>query len=173
MSWDKKVKFASIMLSFIFIACSNPGPAADVSLSIDSENITYPEYRVISVVDGDTLKVSNSKAEEITIRLCGIDTPELSQQGGPAVTEYVAGKLAESNHRVHINSLNKDRYGRTVAEVFVPQNDNSYRLLSEIILSFGHGFVYTDYINTCPHSNLLIQAEENARNSRLWVLGFE
>jgi len=73
------------------------------------------EYQVSRVVDGDTLIVKKG-ATKLTIRLVGIDAPEVShkkyepgQTFGQQSTKYLAGLVLKKT--VDIKSYGPDRYG--------------------------------------------------------------
>ena len=73
--------------------------------------------------DGDSIIVSGN-SDKITIRLVGIDAPETSkkkhkpdQPFSQKLTKYLAGLVL--NKSVDVKSYGTDRYGRTLAVVFV------------------------------------------------------
>jgi micrococcal nuclease len=79
--------------------------------------------KVTRVHDGDTLTVRDG-SREITIRLVGIDAPETSKEkrepGQPfsqQATKHLAGLVL--NRIVEIKEYGHDRYGRTLAVVFL------------------------------------------------------
>lgn len=83
---------------------------------------------VTKVVDGDTIHVQPGG----TIRIRGIDTPETKkpgtpvQCGGPEASAYATRALAGQTVRLVTDPGDlHDRYGRTVAEVWLP-NGHSY-----------------------------------------------
>jgi micrococcal nuclease len=53
--------------------------------------------KVVSVTDGDTIKVYNAEKGQVKIRLYGIDTPEKAQPYGKAAGKYLASLIARSN----------------------------------------------------------------------------
>lgn len=76
---------------------------------------------VVSVLDGDTIEVlHNNQAERI--RLSGIDCPEKGQAYGKrakqAASELVYGK------EVTLQTYGEDKYGRTIADVLLPDGTN-------------------------------------------------
>ena len=80
-------------------------------------------HKVSRVTDGDTIKVRDGKVEK-TIRLVGIDAPEIShkkrepsQPFGQAATKYLAGLVL--NKTVEIKEYGQDRYGRTLGVIFL------------------------------------------------------
>jgi micrococcal nuclease len=77
----------------------------------------YPA-RVIGITDGDTLTVRTAQKTHVKIRLAGIDAPESSRDFGTkakqAASDLAFGKT------VKIIERDKDRYGRTVADIALP-----------------------------------------------------
>jgi len=71
--------------------------------------------KVVSVTDGDTIKVFDVEYGQVKIRLYGIDAPEKGQPYGKAAGEYLASLIA--GEIVDIETVTKDRYGRTVGIV--------------------------------------------------------
>jgi endonuclease YncB( thermonuclease family) len=76
---------------------------------------------VVSILDGDTIEVlHNGKTERI--RLSGIDCPEKGQAYGKhakqAASELVFGK------EVTLQTYGKDKYGRGIADVVLPDGTN-------------------------------------------------
>jgi endonuclease YncB( thermonuclease family) len=91
------------------------------------------EYKVIRVVDGDTIRV-RSASGEVTIRLVGIDAPEVShkknESGQPfsqQVTKYLAGLVI--NKTVDIKEYGHDRYGRILGVVSLGGRNINLELL--------------------------------------------
>ena len=90
------------------------------------------------VYDGDTFKLTNNKK----LRVIGIDTPEMPHRAGKQAEPY-AGQATEalrallSKHQYHIliqyDKQRKDKYKRTLAHVFTPDNIN----VSEWLLQQG------------------------------------
>ncbi len=74
--------------------------------------------KVIGISDGDTIRVLRDGRTQVTIRLHGIDAPESGQDFGTrakqATSELAFGKV------VTVKERDTDRYGRTVAEVILP-----------------------------------------------------
>jgi endonuclease YncB( thermonuclease family) len=77
--------------------------------------------RVVSVKDGDTIEVlHNRKAERI--RLSGIDCPEKKQAFGHRAKQATSALSFGQN--VTVKSDGNDRYGRTLANVVLPNGGN-------------------------------------------------
>jgi endonuclease YncB( thermonuclease family) len=114
-----------------------------------------------SVTDGDTLRVGLNGQEQ-TIRLCGIDAPEKAQPLGEQSRAYLASLLAQNPHnRVIVVPVDTDRYGRTVAELFLWPDDDPDREISlnaEMLMA-GMAYVYPDYVEGCPNGGVFKRAE--------------
>ncbi|MBA3991925.1 MAG: chromosome partitioning protein ParB [Cyanobacteria bacterium DS2.3.42] len=68
---------------------------------------------VVSVHDGDTLKLDDGR----TIRLSGIDAPEIAQPYGIESREFLR-KLTRKK-MIRVETHGNDRYGRVIGEIFV------------------------------------------------------
>lgn len=81
---------------------------------------TY-EATVLRVIDGDTVRVRVDLglriSTEITVRLLGINAPELNTDAGKQSREYL--RLIEDQQIVLKTHKNpKDKYGRWLGEIF-------------------------------------------------------
>ena len=88
----------------------------------------------IRVVDGDTLRVRvdlgfHAHARP-TIRLRGINTPEMRDAGGPEAKKFVEGVLGGASC-VAIRSYWRGRYGRFLADVFYSQTETDAQKVVE------------------------------------------
>lgn len=117
---------------------------------------------VVSTGDGDTLRVRRRDGEPITVRLACIDAPESSQPYGQEAGQRLA-QLLPPGETVTLQTVDTDRYGRTVAEVSVGNISVGRRLVAE-----GYAVVYRRYLSGCPESaDALLTAEGSARSSGL------
>ena len=99
---------------------------------------------IASCYDGDTCTTTTGER----VRLACIDTPELVGMRA----EPVPAKAARDNLRglvmgkkVRIRRITEDRYGRTVAELFVGE-----RNVQREMVAAGHAEVYQRYDHQCP-----------------------
>jgi endonuclease YncB( thermonuclease family) len=115
---------------------------------------------VVSVHDGDTLKLSDGR----TVRLEGIDAPEITQPYGVQSRELLA-KLTRKK-KVRLESHGKDRYGRTVAKIYVGK-----RSVNQSMVSRGAAWWFRSF---APTDNQLRRAEQDARKHRvgLWKASY-
>lgn len=102
--------------------------AAGFELGYQSRNRDVPAVKLVSVYDGDTLVVDIQNWPEIIgrripIRIRGIDTPELHDESAKVkalavqAKEFSKEKLGRS--QIRIQNLDRDKYFRIVADVYV------------------------------------------------------
>lgn len=119
---------------------------------------------VISTGDGDDVRVSH-QGQIITIRLGCIDAPERAQQpwGTQAATRLK--QLLPPGQPIQLRVINRDRYGRTVGEVFLGNQPVNRLLVQE-----GMAVVYPQYINGCKDTQSQYwQAQAQAKRQGLGV----
>ena len=110
---------------------------------------TYPSVTIKSCWDGDTCR---SRAGE-TIRLACIDTPELTgprADPGPAKAARNHLRRMVVGKQVDIRRISKDRYGRTVAELFLAGPHITRRNVQQDMVASGHAVVMTNHAKQCP-----------------------
>lgn len=116
------------------------------------------EGKVISVMDGDTIKVLvNSR--QIKVRLFGIDAPERKQAYGKQSEKTLKSLVWKKQVKVQVKDT--DQYGRIVGVVFL--NDLNVNL--EMVRR-GMAWVYRDF----NRDETYLEAEAIARKSEvgLW-----
>jgi endonuclease YncB( thermonuclease family) len=120
---------------------------------------------VAYVYDGDTVRLSDGQR----VRLIGIDTPEMGRKGAPDQPGALEAKrwLQQSTQgqRVYLlpGAEPKDRYGRTLAHLYL---DND--LVSERMLQRGLGFALAVGANT-RLADCLFAAEAEPRRAATGV----
>ncbi len=130
--------------------------------------VDLAQVAVRQVVDGDTVRL----ADDRSIRLIGINTPELGRKGRSDEPYAVQAKrrlqalVDASDGRVGLlyGKQHKDRYGRTLAHLY----DRQGRNLEAQLLGEGLGFM----VAVAPNAALATcqaQAERQARSKRLGV----
>ena len=115
---------------------------------------------VVSVKDGDTIEVlSNGRATRI--RLHGIDCPEKRQAYGSRAK--LATAVLTFGQTVTIHPYEKDKYGRTVADVTLPDETN----VNQLLVKDGWCWWYRKY---APADPVLEALETEARQTKrgLW-----
>ena len=126
--------------------------------AVNAADFTGP---VVSILDGDTIQVlHNNRAERI--RLNGIDCPEKGQAYGKrakqAASALVFGK------QVTLQTFGKDKYGRTIADVLLPDDTN----VNQALVRDGWCWWYRKY---APGDTKLEMLEAVAKAARrgLWA----
>ncbi len=117
--------------------------------------------RVVGVSDGDTITVlHNGKGERI--RLHGIDSPEKRQAFGNRAKQFTSTLVF--GETVTVQVVDRDRYGRTVAEVLPPDGHS----LNRELVRAGFAWWYRRY---APDDETLEQLEREARGAQrgLWA----
>jgi len=158
---------AAITLPLQAISVENIGPA-----------------KVISVVDGDTLKI-NYKGKEESVRLIGIDAPEsrinkkakndAQRSGedlktitamGKEATNYVKSLVKPGDTvRIEFDVQKRDKYGRLLSYVYLPNGT----MLNEEIVKAGFANVMTEPPNVKYQERFLKAYREARENGRgLW-----
>ncbi len=160
------------------------------SATRDSLAQTRTEATVITVVDGDTLRLRIGQDREL-LRLIGVDTPESRMnkraekqaersftdtntiiQLGERAKSAVSGMAPVGTRiTVEFDVERRDHYGRLLGYVYLPDGS----MLNEKILSMGYGKLLTVQPNI-RHSDRLRAALTEGRTARrgLWSMeGFE
>jgi len=131
----KKINTLILAIIFIFFG---------VKVFLTDENNLQGPYKVVRVVDGDTIIVDLNGAEE-RVRLIGIDTPESVHPDKEKNVEY--GQIASAftkdmleGKQVHLefDVQERDQYGRLLAYVYL-----NGEMFNKILLEQGHATVVT------------------------------
>src|SRR5207245_4123938 len=107
-------------------------PSIVLSLILLSPTVAFADFsgRVVGISDGDTIKVlHNGRAEKI--RLHGIDCPEKGQPFGTKAKQFTSEMAFGKTVTLHVTDM--DRYGRTVADVILPDG----RVLNRELVAAG------------------------------------
>jgi micrococcal nuclease len=102
--------------------------------------------RVVRVIDGDTIRVRVGERTE-TIRYIGLDTPETVKPGAPVecfgkrASAFNRRLVADRRVRLRIGAEPRDRYGRTLAYVYLLGPGK--RFVNATLVARGYGRVLT------------------------------
>jgi endonuclease YncB( thermonuclease family) len=118
------------------------------------------QLKVVSISDGDTFTGLDSQNRQVKVRLHGIDAPEKAQAFGN-VSRKSLGDLIEGK-TVEIQQVDKDRYGRVVANVHVGSTHVNRELVAK-----GLAWRYVQY----DKKGEFTQVEQAAKAARkgLWA----
>ncbi len=114
---------------------------------------------LVKVLDGDTI-VAKVKNKEMTIKLKGIDCPELAQPGGEEAKQFTINALESG--RFNFNSKKLDERSRRLAEVTTSKGKN----LNILLVRKGYAWVIPE-----GATKILKNEEQIAKKNRLGFWG--
>ena len=122
------------------------------------------------VVDGDSVVVKNEAGSEAPVRLLGIKTFEqepardITARYGRDAVQAIGEIVGNEPVRVLVHSTPKDKHGRTIATLFVGDDDVGLALVSR-----GLAMVYTVY--PFPAMQLYLQEQTKAQTEKkgIWA----
>ncbi len=122
-------------------------------------SLTTADGEVVGILDGDTIEVMQG-GSAVRVRLDGIDCPEKKQAFGRRARQFTS-RMAFGK-QVQIIEKGKDRYGRTLAEVILPDGKS----LNQELVREGYAWWYWKYSDDEELRSLQAQAREAKRG--LW-----
>jgi len=132
------------------------------------------EFKVTKFIDGDTIEV-DIRNKPILIRFLGINTPEKNnyyrseQCFGPEASEETKRLL--SRRKVYLlpdpNAPNKDKYGRLLRYVFLP--DGTF--VNALLVKQGYAFAYIYDNENLEFARYFEELESEAKNKKLGLWG--
>ena len=140
----------------------NPFPLLAALLLTSCTTANADAATVLSVGDGDTIAVMD-QGQRVKVRLACIDAPETSQRPAGPAARAALQQLLPVGSTVTLQAKARDRYGRTVGEVF-----SGGRNINQALVSSGAAFVYWQYIAGCDR-NTYARLEQQAKAQRLGV----
>lgn len=172
--------FVLYFIVFIFIISSSgsskPSPSPAVA-PLPARTAETPDdlYRVVKVIDGDTITVQKDGASE-TLRLVGINTPEtvdprkpvecFGQEASNKAKQLLGGKQVRLE--ADPTQGERDKYGRLLRYVFLA--DGTF--YNKVMIQEGYAYEYT-YDLPYKYQAEFKQAEQEAKaaNRGLWADG--
>ncbi len=115
---------------------------------------------VVSVGDGDTIR-ANQGGQTVTVRLACIDAPEMGQQPYGQNSKARLQTLLPVGTSITLRTIDTDRYGRTVAEIFSGTTNVNLAMVQG-----GYAVAYRQYLSNCDGPQYL-RAESQAQQQRL------
>lgn len=128
------------------IVLKEPGQIKILPLRSSFIKETPPLYRVVKVIDGDTIKVDVAGEIE-TVRLIGIDTPEIAgprnpqdDYFGPEAAQYTKQLLKKQSVYLIPDPMqsNRDKYNRLIRYVFLEDGT----LVNAKLIAEGYAYNY-------------------------------
>lgn len=142
-------------------ACGTTGDVTGTSASFDGPGAGV---RVTRVVDGDTAMMLLG-GDEVRVRFIGIDTPESVAPDQPVecygkqASAYTTSRLEGRTVRLELDVERTDRYGRTLAYVWI-----GHELFNETLVAQGYALV-TTYPPDVKYVDRFVAAQREARET--------
>ena len=116
--------------------------------------------KVISVIDGDTIRMLTPTYQNIKIRLACIDTPEKKQAFGQKAKQHLSDMIFGKN--VTVKTHGKGIHGRVIGTIFLYGHDINREQVED-----GMAWVYRKYCNDSEY----YKAEKYAKEHKigLWI----
>lgn len=121
---------------------------------------------VLTVHDGDTVRVQPAEGEAVSIRVYGVDCPELGQAYGAEARDMTAQLLKGQRVEI-IPSQKRKSYKREVAVVLLADGST----LEDALVSAGMAWVDGRYCKQRPDCDQWRQLQADAKAARrgLWA----
>lgn len=166
--WLQATALALVMAAILLLLIIGLKPKTE---KFSAEDIYYD---VISVVDGDTIKI-NYDGKETSVRLIGVNAPETVDPRttvecfGQEASDYLRNLLSGRRVKIEADSVqtDKDKYGRLLRYVYLDNEDVGLDIISN-----GYGYEYTydlPYKKQEVYKTAQAGAEKNGRG--LWEDG--
>jgi micrococcal nuclease len=118
--------------------------------------------KVVSIGDGDTITVQVS-GRNTTVRLACIDASEMGQSPFGKQSRDRLQSVLPIGQVVNLRKIDTDKYGRTVAEIYVGEQSVNLGLVNS-----GDAVVYRQFLSGCNSTkSQYLLAESNAKSKRL------
>jgi micrococcal nuclease len=153
-------------------AAPSPPPPTASPEPAPSSTPPVPGQRaeVVDVVDGDTVKVRTAAGAALTIRVLGIDTPEVFggvECWGPEASQFAERTLADQRVGLVVDETQDrtDRYGRALRYLVLPDGGNYSVLAADA--GAARSYVYNTPVS---EHEAIVAAEQRAQaaNRGLW-----
>jgi len=132
------------------------------------------EFRVERVIDGDTLIISalDDNGKPTRIRLWGVDTPETVKPNhkvdhfGPEASQFARIMCEGKVVRIGLDPdrSSRDRYGRLLAYIILPDG----RMLNRLLIERGFGYFDPRYKHRYYSEFATTQSDAQAGRRGLW-----
>jgi len=157
------------VLAAIIVALNSAHALPNAQQFLNSQPGLYP---VVHVNDGDTIIVKTPTGDE-TIRLLGVDTPEVKdprkpvQCFGEQASTHTKKIMAGASVRLEPDpqDTDRDKYGRLLRYVYLPDGT----LYNAELIRDGYGFAYTVFPITKLDEFRQLEREAHEAGRGLWA----
>ncbi|MCS7123687.1 MAG: thermonuclease family protein [Candidatus Aenigmarchaeota archaeon] len=115
-------------------------------------------YRVIKILDGDTIILENGEK----VRLIGIDAPEKNEKCYASAKSFLEEILKDKNITLEKEWKERDNYNRLLRHVYL---DGTY--INLMMIKYG---LATYYPTQSKYSKILLEGEKKAKEMRIGCL---
>ena len=153
------------IIVFTFAIARIQEKKSDASLVFKSDSLAENpmprpgEFRVVRVIDGDGLIIIGMDEIELSIRLAGIDAPEINQPFGIESKESLEALIG--NRLITMDDPKKGKYGRYIANVLVEKVWINREMVA-------NGYAWYDKINSSDYSLQLVEKEAKEKALGIW-----
>ncbi len=138
----------------------------------DMEKYDGRSFKVVNVVDGDTLYINipDGKYDTTRIRLLGVDTPETvkpksPQHFGQEASEFVTKLCLDKTVTLRLEPAStRDKYHRLLAYIVLEDG----RMLNRILVEQGYAYADPRFSHSLKSEFLAIQKQAKADRVGLW-----
>jgi endonuclease YncB( thermonuclease family) len=147
---------AALLLGELRVDARRGAPTAPPAAGVVSEF----RGKVVAVRDGDTVVVQRRR-RKVRVRVFGVDCPEHDQSFGAQATAFTRDHAAGREVTVEVHD--HDIYGRSVAEVILPDGEN----LGTELIRAGLAWHYRHYSSSAELD--AFEAQARAAKRGLWA----
>ena len=155
----KQLALALVLLASVAIVVASRSTGAGL-LATDRARFHQKRFRVVDVIDGDTLRLAPDGGAAATVKLLGVDA-----DGSPDARAFTRAACGEPVLLYLQDVPTRDHAGNLLAYVFLPDGT----LLNQTLVT--NGLAYADRRFDYPYRTTFVQAEEAASRKRvgLWA----
>jgi endonuclease YncB( thermonuclease family) len=129
-------------------------------------------FHVVRVVDGDTILLAapDGDSSTTTVRLWGVDTPETVKPDhpvehfGPQASRFTTKLVADEMVRIELERNTRDKYGRLLAFVYLPDG----RMLNRVLIEQGYGYADPRFEHSHKDEFHRLHVQAKAAGVGLW-----
>jgi endonuclease YncB( thermonuclease family) len=148
-----------VLLVAIFFVVVTDDEAREVSPSFDGSTETAT---VVTVTDGDTIRVNNAAGTDVRVRLIGINTPEADECFGPESTEALEFLVEGKKITMVGDVADMDDFSRLLRYVYL--HDGTF--VNEVMVREGFALA-NEYPPNVAQSEVLATAQKRAKSEDL------
>ena len=134
----------------------------------NSRNTEWYQLVEGSIYDGDTLRVERN-GQELKIRFCGTDSPEIEQPGGIEARDHLRSLITQGDGSIGVVLTGENHRGTHGRRPVVIRRDGSEIHLNSQMVMDGHAYHDEKYSGSCPQPDVLVRAEALAKEQSAGV----